>query len=115
VISRLNRDLKSADRTARCCAAALRLVCREMQLSPGEIRSRRRAERWVVARWVLIWLARKAGRLSLREIGRYVNQSHGAVVLGLRRLPDLIETQPALAKKLAAMERELAATLDAEE
>jgi chromosomal replication initiation ATPase DnaA len=99
--------LKMRSEVDRCCAAAMQLVCRELQLTPRQIRSAARAEKQVVGRWAIMWLARKVGGLSDRKIGGYLGYNHTNICHGVRRMSDVIETQPVLAKKISAMRQEL--------
>tara|TARA_R110000868_G_scaffold936_3_gene7147 strand:- start:11146 stop:11676 length:531 start_codon:yes stop_codon:yes gene_type:complete len=66
----------------------------------------------VLARWVVMRIARQHGR-SLAEIGRIINRDHTTVIHGLQTSQSFGNYAPERARMLAAIEAEAVARLEA--
>jgi len=76
-----------------------------MGVSQEEILSRRGEQRICDARHVVFYLARRLTSHSLASIGALCgDKDHGTVIHGIRRMTGLLETEPKLREKVAAIE-----------
>lgn len=66
--------------------------------------SYRRYAEVALARHVALFVARKVTAFSLPELGRASGRDHSAVLHGVRRVAALVESDPALAAKVAEVE-----------
>jgi len=92
-------------RSEHVCRAACELACKSLGVPVEKVMSGRKAAALARTRWASMWLASIANAQT-REIARFFNCDPGQVSRGIKRLRDLAETQPLLARKLKILEEE---------
>lgn len=86
----------------------LRLACQEFGIFHDELLSQRRRTNLVHARWVAMFLMDRHTRLTLPQMGRVMaGMDHTSVMHGIRRMKELIASDPVMAARVAAVEAEL--------
>ncbi len=71
---------------------------RYYDIDPAEIRGQRRSKTTSMARHVAMYLIRTLTGLSLEDIGReFDGRNHSTVITSIRKIEDLIKTDPAMA------------------
>ena len=94
------RDLDRLDAIVFC-------VAQSTGYTPGFLRTACRDNGVSEARFAVCWLAHKLTDFSTTEIGRVVNRAHTTVIHGIRRMNELMATEPAKAAWIAKLETQL--------
>ena len=91
-------DARQIKVIAQACSEAMRV-------SQEELLSRRGDQRVCDARHVVFYLARRLTSHSLASIGALCgDKNHGTVLHGVKRMGELMDTEPKLREKVAAIE-----------
>ena len=78
-----------------------KLVAQNFGISRAQMMEKNRAEIYVTPRWVAMYLVREILAPSLQVIAdEFGDFDHSTVIHAVRRLGDLMETQPALREKV---------------
>ena len=79
----------------------MRETSRYYSISEDEIRGQNRSKQPAEARQVAMYLMRSLTNLSLKEIGeQFANRNHATVLSSIRKIEDVMKTDPAMAAKI---------------
>lgn len=76
-------------------------------ISPEILHSKTQEEKPKTARQIIWYFGKKEAKLSLQQMGDYHGKNHATVLSGIRRINNLIETEPAFAKKIEGYKKRI--------
>lgn len=83
-------------------------VCDRFKLFPGLIRARVKRRSIVRPRQIAMYLARNLTGLSYPKLGVHFGRDHTTIIVGVRRIAGLVQTNPKVAGYVAELEAILA-------